>query len=217
MGGDADDLVTLRVARREALLDAVVSAIRSDGPSVSMEQLARAAGITKPVLYKHFRDRDGLVEAVGDRFVAALSERVFSNLDESRADKTTRHLLESTLDAYLRFLSEEPALYRFLRTQSHPEGLDLIIRLAAGEVAAVLRERMVHAGLDPRPTDLWAHALLGMALGGGQWWIELSDNDATPATRQQVIDDLVSLLWQGFEGVGLDDLIDQPNNRRKPK
>ena len=62
--------------RREALLDATVDAVRRHGPDASMDDIAAAAGITKPILYRHFDGRVGLVVAVANRVV----ESVFAEL-----------------------------------------------------------------------------------------------------------------------------------------
>ncbi len=57
-----------RAERRTQLLDAAVDAIRDIGPGVTMEQLAKAGGVTKPILYRHFGDREGLIGAIAERF-----------------------------------------------------------------------------------------------------------------------------------------------------
>src|SRR3546814_15026081 len=72
MAGDALVREERRGVRRGELLDAAVEAIRVAGPGATMEQLARAGGVTKPILYRHFRDRDGLITAIAQRFGAAL-------------------------------------------------------------------------------------------------------------------------------------------------
>ena len=54
------------------LLDAAVGAVREIGPGATMEQLAAAGGVTKPILYRHFGDRDGLIAAIAERFSTAL-------------------------------------------------------------------------------------------------------------------------------------------------
>src|SRR3546814_17713916 len=72
MAGDALVREERRGVRRGELLDAAVEAIRVAGPGATMEQLARAGGVTKPILYRHFRDRDGLITAIDERFGADL-------------------------------------------------------------------------------------------------------------------------------------------------
>ncbi len=50
--------------RREQLLDAAKAIVVADGfHAVSIEAVARAAGITRPIVYGHFRDLGGLLEA----------------------------------------------------------------------------------------------------------------------------------------------------------
>lgn len=200
-----------RAARREALLDAVIGAIRSEGPAVSMDHMAAAGGVTKPILYRHFVDRHGLVSAVAVRFVDGLMSEVLAHLG---SDASTRALLSETLGAYLGFIERDPDVYRFLRSESEPEGLDLMVQLAANEIAVALRQRMTAAGLDPSPAALWAHALTGVALAAGEWFL-----DEPALTRDEAIDSLTSLLWGGFAGAGLD--LDpsptRPRSRRTPR
>ncbi|MEV1243105.1 TetR/AcrR family transcriptional regulator [Nonomuraea sp. NPDC050022] len=55
--------------RRKALLDAADRVILREGPEASMAAIAAEAGITKPILYRHFGDKSGLYEALADRHV----------------------------------------------------------------------------------------------------------------------------------------------------
>src|SRR3954463_9018501 len=66
------DRTARRAARRTELLEAAVRAIRRDGPGVSMDVIAAEAGVTKPIIYRHFGDRIGLATALADQFGAAL-------------------------------------------------------------------------------------------------------------------------------------------------
>ena len=70
-----------REERRSQLLDAAVDAIREHGAGVTMEQL-RAGGVTKPILYRHFGDRDGLVSSIARVFAVRLTES--DHLDAGR-------------------------------------------------------------------------------------------------------------------------------------
>ena len=90
-----------RAERRTQLLDAAVDAIRTMGPSVTMEQLAKAGGVTKPILYRHFGDRDGLIGAIAERFSNDLLTSVTTPL---ATDATARELLRSTVDSYVSFI-----------------------------------------------------------------------------------------------------------------
>src|SRR5204863_3075779 len=62
--------------RREQLLDATKAIVAERGfHAVSIGAVAREAGITRPIVYGHFRDLSGLLEALVERETArALSQ-----------------------------------------------------------------------------------------------------------------------------------------------
>jgi AcrR family transcriptional regulator len=53
-----------RAERRTQLLEAAIACIRRVGADASMEQIAAEAKVTKPVLYRYFRDKGDLYQAV---------------------------------------------------------------------------------------------------------------------------------------------------------
>src|SRR3954451_10946593 len=55
-------------ARREQILDVTKEIVEESGfHAVSIDRVARAAGVTRPVVYTHFGDLDGLLNALVDR------------------------------------------------------------------------------------------------------------------------------------------------------
>lgn len=58
--------------RRRELLEAADRVVLRDGPSASMNAIAAEAGITKPILYRHFGDKSGLYAALAKRHTDAL-------------------------------------------------------------------------------------------------------------------------------------------------
>jgi AcrR family transcriptional regulator len=192
-----------REARRTALLDAAVDAIRHHGPGVSMEELAKAAGVTKPILYRHFGHRDGLTTALATRFALGLE----STLQAAMAGGSSpRETLEKTIDAYLAFVERDPEVYQFLvRRLLVPAGdaaTDLTIANFLGQVgnqvALVLGEQLRAAKVDSGGAEPLAHGLVGMVHAAGDWWLE---RQTMP--RARLVTYLVDLLWGGFIGIGL--------------
>jgi AcrR family transcriptional regulator len=190
-----------RQARREALLDAAVGAIRQHGPHVSMEDLARAAGVTKPILYRHFGHRDGLTAALATRFAHGLEATLQSALAAGNAPRET---LEKTIDAYLEFVERDPEVYRFLvhrliATPAHEElSVGNFLRQVAGQVALVLGEQLRTAGLDSGGAEPLAHGMVGMVHAAGDWWLE---RQTMP--RSRLVQYIVEVLWSGLAGIGL--------------
>ncbi len=64
-------------AERHAQLLDIAEQLLADGGSdaLRMDTLAQAAGVTRPVVYKHFGNRDGLIVALLQRFTARVAER----------------------------------------------------------------------------------------------------------------------------------------------
>jgi AcrR family transcriptional regulator len=185
-----------RQVRREQLQHDAVEAIRQLGPRATMEQLAAAGGVTKPILYRHFGDRDGLIAALGAQFGAALLDQVAGSLDASTDDP--RALLAGTIDAYLAFIEEEPNLYRFLVQQAvaRPAGLSAVnalVEVISQRVASVLGERLRALGADSGPATPWAFGIVGMVHQAGDWWLE---HPTMP--RHRLVEYLTELLWDGL-------------------
>lgn len=186
-----------RAVRREELLDAATVAIRRDGPHVSMDVIAAEAGITKPILYRHFGDRAGLVAALGERFAADLMRAIAGQL--AQPDQP-RELVSHTIDAFVSFIEREPNVYRYLVEQAlvqRPDALQGFIREVAAQVAVVIGERLRDIGADSGAAEPWAVGIVGMVHFAGDWWQE-----RRTMPRERLVTYLTDLLWGGFAGLG---------------
>jgi AcrR family transcriptional regulator len=187
-----------RAARREEFVDAAIRAIRRYGPRVSMHEMAAEAGVTKPILYRHFGAKGGLYHAIAERYTADLLGQITSALVR---DLPSRELIETTLDAYLGFLEQETEIHRFLMEralQERPESAQFLIGFreqVAIELEKVLRDRVAPVG-GTEGAGPWAHAVVGMAELAGEWWM-----DHHEMTREQLVNYLATLLWSGFSGI----------------
>jgi AcrR family transcriptional regulator len=189
-----------RLERRDELLDAALQVVRRDGPGASMDRLAAEAGVTKPILYRHFGDRNGLVRAVGTRFAEELRRELESAL---RSERGPRELLSATIDAYLSFVERDPQVYRFLvhraaGDQYTAAALTEFVQQMSQEVAVVLGEELRRVGADSGGAEPWAYGIVGMVHAAGDWWVE-----RRPMPRARLADYLVTLLWGGLAGLGL--------------
>lgn len=184
-----------REERREQLLAAAVDAIRTLGPSASMEQLAASGGVTKPILYRHFGDRDGLGRAIGEHYAAVLMDRLAAPLE---ADEP-REQLRRTVDAYLEFLEDEPQLYAFLTSGTARPGAEdagAILEAVARRVAVQIGDQLRALGLDAGAAEPFGFGVVGMVHQAGDWWIH-----HRTMSRAALTSYLTSLLWSGFEGL----------------
>jgi AcrR family transcriptional regulator len=165
-----------------------------------MNVIAAEAGITKPILYRHFGDKGGLYRALAERHIDSLLERLRTAL-LTRGGLRAR--TQATVEAYLASVEEQPQIYRFLVERAAAEVPDVrgqvvgFVRRFGDELAAGIASEPELAGIDPQRAVIWAHAIAGMVQSTGDWWL---DHPEVP--RAQVVDQLVALLWDGFSGVG---------------
>jgi AcrR family transcriptional regulator len=161
-----------------------------------MEEMAAKAGITKPVLYRYFGDRDGLIASVAEQF----SEVLIARLEQALAGAPTQSaetLIRSAVECYIAFIEEDPALYGFLTHQAplgSPAMVAVIDRIAAS-LEQVIRVTLEAHALDARPARTWAHGVVGMVHLAGARWVRQPDGP-----REQFIADLVALIAHGMSG-----------------
>jgi AcrR family transcriptional regulator len=191
--------ITPSSERREQLLDAAERAVRRHGPDVTMEDFAAEAGITKPILYRHFGSKGGLYRALAERFTTHL---LHENSRLLRGTADPRRRIVRTFDLYLSWVEENPEYYRFLArhaTFEQPEAHAVIaeyVRRLAAEVADVMRPDLARAGIDGRAAEAWAYGLIGYVQLATDRWLE-----HPTMSKRQFVEALVSLVWDGFTGL----------------
>lgn len=180
-----------RAARREALLDAADRIVRRDGPMVSMATIAAEAGITKPILYRHFGDKSGLYAALADRYTGRLLAQLQAALE---AGRDRRDRVERTIDAYLGSIEGEPQVYRFLVHSDEAASAQSQVRSFTRRLSALLAEGMAaELAVSPARAGAWAHGVVGMVQAAGDWWL-----DGAPCTRRQLVAELTDLLFGAY-------------------
>jgi AcrR family transcriptional regulator len=124
--------------RREQLLDATKSIVAEQGfHAVSIEAVARRAGITRPVVYGHFKDLPGLLEALVTRESDRARAQLADVLPRDLTAGDPREALLSGLRGYLEAVQADPATWRLVLMP--PEGAPSILReqIARGRDAVV--------------------------------------------------------------------------------
>jgi len=161
-----------------------------------MAAIAAEAGITKPILYRHFGDKGGLYAALAQRH----TDRLLSVLQDALAGGgTTRDRIERTIGAYLSTIEAEPQVYRFLLHSAEVA----TSQAAQGQVQSFLRRLAellalgIAAELDLQPgaprAEVWARAIVGMVQAAGDWWLLAGTPD-----RDALVRELTDLLWGAY-------------------
>jgi AcrR family transcriptional regulator len=184
--------------RRAQLLDVARQAFgRSGFHGVSMEEVAREAGVTKPILYDHFDSKEALYLALIEADALDLEERVRAAL---RAPRGNRDRIRAAYQAYFDFVDE------------HAEGFSLFLRESINPIqlsprVAQVRERIVAAVADliARETQGRVSDEESVTLAAGLVAMVESAAQRTPGgapeERKRQADALVVLTWRGISGL----------------
>lgn len=102
---------------RAELIDAALALAREGGPeAVVLRAVSRRAGVSHNAAYRHFADRDALLQAVCERCMGALArlmEQGIAAVDPAeRSLVAVRARLRATGAAYVEFALSEPGWFR---------------------------------------------------------------------------------------------------------
>lgn len=186
-----------RESRRTELVAAAVAAMDEHGSGASIAQIAASAGVSKPVLYRYFTDKDDLYRAVGRWGADQVVERLVPVLV---SEGSMRDRVYAGCEAYLEFLDEHPQVFLLLvehRSADDPlaDGKDQI----ASTFAKLMGDTLRRLGVDAAGAEPWAHGLIGMGLAVGEWRLrrDIMSREATASY-------LASFIWHAFSGFAAD-------------
>jgi AcrR family transcriptional regulator len=181
--------------RRAQLLDIGRSVFAAVGyEAASIEEIAKRARITKPVVYEHFGGKEGLYAVVVDREVRKMVESITAALEGDHP----RVLLQQAALALLTYIEEEPDGFKVLLRDSPVAGgqgsLASVIGDIADQVEYILANEFKMRGFDPKLSPIYSRALVGMVVLVGEWWQEVGK-----PPRDVVAKHLVNLAWNGLK------------------
>jgi TetR/AcrR family transcriptional repressor of mexCD-oprJ operon len=146
---------------RRAILDAAMRSLAAE-PSVRLDQIATAAGVTRTTLYRHFRDREELVNAV---FLEALEGVSRALADAHLEQGPVPAAFQRVVDAVLRVTDQYQVLIRGPSPDlADPELIASYEQLLA-PVAALAGRGQASGELAADLTPAWiAETLIGLLL-----------------------------------------------------
>jgi AcrR family transcriptional regulator len=183
--------------RRTQLLRVALEQFAANGYHLtSMNQVAEAAGVTKPVLYQHFRSKKALY--------SELLEDVSVQLADAIAEATApaqgpRQQVEAGLLSYFTYVTDNRAAATILDgggDRRDGEFADAIRRVEETIVVAIAPLIRV-AGLDDNGRRLLAHGVVGLTEGTSRHWVA-SGYEPGPA---ELAAQVAELAWAGLRGV----------------
>jgi AcrR family transcriptional regulator len=171
----------------------------------SMDELARRAGVTKPVIYELFGSKEGLFEACLEGLALRLAESIAEaarGADQAGGAASAREVTPSVPDpearlragglAFLRFASENRVAYELLYEGRFSNAAVRVRRRQAALILELMRE-IAPDDVDPRELEVAANAVNSAYEGVAHWMWDHPEMDV-----EELADWTVELLLPGL-------------------
>ncbi len=185
--------------RREQLLNVGRKLFAEKGfETVTVEEIAAKADVSKPVVYEHFGGKEGLYAVVVDREMNYLLDSVTQSLTGSQNDGAgARELVEQAGMALFNYIDSNPQGFRILVRDSPVTAqtgsfASLMVDIAT-QVEDVLAAEFKAHGINDKYAPMYSQMLVGMVAFTGQWWL-----DVRKPKKEEVVAHLVNLAWNGL-------------------
>lgn len=207
-----------RKVAREELLDAAFRAIDSLGATVSMDDIAREAGVAKPKLYRYFEDKadlhSAILERVQDLVWNAATTRINLLTDSAR------DLVQHGATEYAQMISDHPNVLRFIvhgHFVNSTDGTERLVETAqqmTHDMAEILSNAIDDDTVDIDDADLAISSAAGAIGTATEWFLGPNLLRAEPMSIDKFVEYLTTVLSglaasiAEFNGLNLDP--DQP-------
>lgn len=186
--------------RREQILATARRVFAQRGyDDTSIDDIAAAIHVSRPIIYRHFDGKRDLYLAVLEEHLADLIRRLWVALSTS---PDPRERLHAGLEAYFEFADQREDGFRMLidaGARNDPamrERLGSAWDTLAEGIARTVGDLLRAANLDPAGAPIYARAMIGMAQSVADWWLR-----TRRIAREDLVDYLLALTWRGFDGL----------------
>jgi AcrR family transcriptional regulator len=173
--------------------------------ATTMDDIAEAAGVTKPLVYQHFSSKRALYLELVNSIAQELLIAVKTAVAQARGP---RQQVEMGFAAYFRLVISREAEFRLLYGRDHADDkeLGLALRTVEDAIAAAI-EPLIDAGLDDDHRMLLAYAVVGMAEGASRRFMEQGGSSGGGGVEDEVArlaQRMADLAWAGLRSVHAD-------------
>lgn len=160
----------------QQVLDSATELFASHGfAEGSLDDVARAAGVTRGAVYHHYRNKIGLFQAVAAHLQASVAQAVVEAAEKAGPDP--RKQLRAGSHAFLDAITAAPAVRVLLVDAPSVVGWEEWRRLDAQSSAVHLREVLHRVGINNDLLDALTAQLSG-AMNEAALWIAQHDNES---------------------------------------
>ncbi|HEY2317301.1 MAG TPA: TetR/AcrR family transcriptional regulator [Solirubrobacteraceae bacterium] len=188
--------------RREQLIDAALSVIVEQGyEGVSIEAIARTAGVTRPVIYDHFSNLGRLLQALIEREESYALAQLAEVVPSAPPQGNPPELFAAGVRRFLDAVASRPNTWRIILLP--PEGTPTMVREQVETNRAQLLERLtqfvvwavdrasIRAELD---IEICARAILRLSEEAGRM-VLIDPERFSPGRYERFARTIMELIW----------------------
>jgi AcrR family transcriptional regulator len=196
--------LTAEQRRQQLVVVALELFARRGYRSTTMDDIAEAAGVTKPLVYQHFSSKRALYLELVNSIAQELLLAVRRAVTEAEGP---RKQVELGFAAYFGLVVNREAEFRLLYGRDHADDKELgrALRTVEDAIAEAI-EPLIDAGLDDDHRRLLAYAVVGMAEGASRRFMEqrAADNGSVEEEARRLAQRVANLAWAGLRSVHAD-------------
>ncbi|HEY6760309.1 MAG TPA: TetR/AcrR family transcriptional regulator [Baekduia sp.] len=179
--------------RRERILAAAQEVFAQNGyHGSSLDDIAKASGTSKALIYEHFGSKRELHEVLINEHASELARRFAAN---AAAGLVGEVRLRTGIDVFFAWVEERREAWRALfRDAADPELAPLIDRLQGQATRAIVALVPAGgAGVDDQRLEIYAQLTSGACQALANWWNEHPD-----VPRAVLVDRVMEVVWDGM-------------------
>ncbi|HMS89959.1 MAG TPA: TetR/AcrR family transcriptional regulator [Acidimicrobiales bacterium] len=185
--------------RRRQLLEVALQVFADKGfYGTSMNEVAEAAGVTKPVLYQHFTSKEALYRELVDELGTRLERAIVEGVADADGP---RQQVEAGFHAYFRWATREGPAFRVLFAEHNRA--DPVLATAIEKLESAVADRVAGfievEGLSADERQVLAFGVVGLAESTSRHWLGLGLGPGTGADAFAA--QVAQLAWSGLRGV----------------
>jgi len=187
--------------RRQQLLDAALGVILEQGyAGVSIEAIARSAGVTRPVVYDHFPNLGTLLGKLFEREEQSALAQLAAVVPADPGAQDPVEVLASSVGRFLQAVASRPASWRLILLP--PEGTPEIVRQhveanrarTLAQIEQVVRWALIQPGWScPIDPELAARAIRAIGEEAGRTLL-IDPERYSPGRYEQFVEAAMGLL-----------------------
>lgn len=190
--------VSMESARRTQIMVSGLEVFTEKGFHLaSMDDIAKRAGVSKPILYQHFSSKQDFYLGILDERVEVIVQQIGDAINGAEGN---RNRLEAAIACYFKLIDDADHGFRLIFESDFTTNHEVRARVedVVAQVSRVVGTEVANqTGKSIGEANILAGGLCGMAQAAAWRWLRLG----RPIAMEDAISQTLDLAWNGLSSV----------------